>query len=108
MALTAASRGSVTPDSSWRYTFSTTMIESSTTRPIASTSPSSVSVLIEKPKIAIIAKGPMIETGIAIMGISVARKLCRKMKIVTSTRMPASIRVFTRSSSDASTKSVVS
>ena len=84
------------------------MIESSTTRPIASTRPSSVSVLIEKPKIAIIANVPMMDTGIAIIGMSVARKLCRKMKIVTSTRTPASMSVLTRSSSDASTKSVVS
>ena len=65
-------------------------------------------MLIEKPKIAIIANVPMIDTGIAIMGISVARKLWRKMKIVTSTSTPASISVFTRSSSEASTKSVVS
>ena len=38
------------PSSRWRLTFSTTMIASSTTRPIASTSASSVSRLIEKPQ----------------------------------------------------------
>ena len=43
------------PRSRYFSTFSTTMIASSTTRPIARTSPQSVSVLIEKPNAAIIA-----------------------------------------------------
>ena len=49
--------------------FSTTMIASSTTRPIARTSPHIVSVLIENPKAAIIANVATSETGIAIIGI---------------------------------------
>ena len=49
------------------------MIASSTTRPIARTSPQSVSVLIEKPKAAIIAKVATSETGIASIGMIVAR-----------------------------------
>ena len=40
----------VMPSSRWRLTFSTTMMASSTTRPMASTSASSVSRLMEKPK----------------------------------------------------------
>ena len=43
------------------------MIASSTTRPIASTSPQSVSELIEKPKAAITANVATSETGIASM-----------------------------------------
>ena len=51
------------PSSISRSTFSTTTIASSTTRPIASTSPNSVSVLIEKPSALITAKVPISETG---------------------------------------------
>ena len=61
------------PRSRYFSTFSTTMIASSTTRPIASTSPQSVSVLIEKPKAAISANVATSETGIAIIGMIVAR-----------------------------------
>lgn len=46
MALWAASRGRM-PSSMWRSMFSTTTIASSTTMPIASTSPNRVSTLIE-------------------------------------------------------------
>ena len=73
----AALYGSVSPCSNLRSTFSTTTIASSTTMPMASTSPSRVSVLIEKPNASITAKVPMIDTGIATIGISVVRKLCR-------------------------------
>ena len=84
------------------------MMESSTTRPMASTIPSSVSVLIEKPNAIMAAKVAMIDTGIATMGISVARNDCKNTKMVMSTNTPASMSVFTRSCSDADTKSVVS
>ncbi len=49
IALSAASFGDM-PSSMWRSTASTTTIASSTTSPIASTSPNSDKVLIEKPK----------------------------------------------------------
>ncbi len=49
-----------------RDTFSTTTIASSTTRPIASTSPNSESVLIEKPSTRISANVPISETGTVI------------------------------------------
>ena len=77
MAELAALNGSVSPCSNFRSTFSTTTIASSTTMPIASTSPRSVSVLIENPSASITPKVPMIDTGIAIIGISVVRMLCR-------------------------------
>ena len=48
-----------------RSTFSTTTIASSTTMPMASTSPNRVSVLIEKPKSSMNANVPTIETGTA-------------------------------------------
>ena len=96
------------PSSSCRYTFSTTIIESSTTKPMASTSPSNVSVLMVKPAAIMMAKVPTIETGMAIMGISVARQLCKKIKMTSRTNRPASISVFTRSSMEADTNAVLS
>ena len=59
--------------------FSTTTIASSTTMPIASTRPNSVSVLIDIPSAIITAKVPISETGMVTAGISVVRKSCRKM-----------------------------
>jgi len=108
IARSAATTPLGAPSSSCRYTFSTTMIESSTTRPIASTRPSSVSVLMLNPAAAMTAKVPTIETGIAIMGISVARPLCRKMKITASTSRPASTSVLMSSSIEADTNFVLS
>ena len=70
--------------------FSTTMIASSTTRPIARTSPHIVRVLIENPKAAIIANVATSETGIAIMGMAVARKPCRNTNTTISTSRNAS------------------
>ncbi len=61
-----------------RSTFSTTTMASSTRRPIASTTPNIVSVLIEKPSAAITPKVPSSTTGTAIVGINVARRFCRK------------------------------
>ena len=73
---TAASSGG-SPSSIRRTMFSSTTIASSTTRPIASTAPSSVSTLIEKPAITITMLAAMIETGIVTAGISVARTVPR-------------------------------
>ena len=56
-----------------RLMFSSTTIASSTTRPVASTSASSVRMLIEKPSTQIAATVPISATGIAIAGTSVAR-----------------------------------
>ena len=65
---------------SWmkRAIFSMTTIASSTTSPVASVSPKSVSVLIENPSAFNIANVPMSETGIVIAGINVVRQSCKK------------------------------
>ncbi len=89
IAARAASSGPI-PRSRNFSIFSTTMIASSTTRPIARTRPHKVSVLIENLKTANIAKVATSETGIAIIGIVVARKPCRKMNTTISTSMNAS------------------
>jgi hypothetical protein len=78
-----------------RSTFSTTTMASSTSRPIASTMPNMVSVLIEKPKAAITPKVPSSTTGTAMVGISVARKFCRNRYITRKTSTTASISVLT-------------
>ena len=54
-------------------TFSTTTIASSTTSPIARIMPKSVSMLMEKPRRCIPINAPMIETGTARIGMTVAR-----------------------------------
>ena len=74
IAATAASRRP-SPFSNCRSTFSTTTMASSTTNPTASTRPSSVKVLIEKPKAASTAKVATSETGIAMIGMIVVRQL---------------------------------
>ena len=61
-----------------RAMFSMTTIASSTTSPVASVRPKSVSVLIENPNAAISANVPISETGIVIAGISVVRQFCKK------------------------------
>jgi hypothetical protein len=61
-----------------RAIFSMTTIASSTTSPVASVRPKSVSVLIEKPRPFINANVPISETGIVIAGISVVRQSWRK------------------------------
>src|SRR5262249_19303434 len=89
-------------------TASTTTIASSTTMPIASTSANSDTVLAEKPSASMTAKVPISATGTAMMGISVARKLPRKMKTTIATSTKASISVWITLSMVASTNTVVS
>ena len=81
---------------------------SSTSRPIASTMPNMVRVLIEKPNAAITPKVPSSTTGTAMVGISVARRFCRNRYITRNTSTTASIRVLTTSSMEMRTKGVVS
>ncbi len=50
MAMEVASAESLQPSEIWRCTFSMTTMASSTTRPVASVMPKSVSELMEKPK----------------------------------------------------------
>ena len=81
---------------------------SSTSRPMASTRPNIVSVLIEKPATAITPKVSSSTTGTAIVGISVARKFCRNRYITKKTSTTASTSVLTTSWMETSTKGVVS
>lgn len=91
-----------------RSTFSTTTIASSTTMPIASTSASRETVLMEKPSASMIAKVPTSATGTETSGIKVARTLPRKRKTTTITRAKASKSVCSTSAMLAETKEVES
>ncbi len=95
---------------SWmnRAMFSITTIASSTTSPVASVKPNSVSVLIEKPNIFIKKNVPISETGIVIAGISVVRQSWRNKKITSTTRKTAISSVITTSRIDSRTNSVES
>ena len=81
---------------------------SSTTKPIAKTIANNVSVFIVKPKTVNAANVPSNETGTASSGITVARKLCRKIKITSTTRTNASKNVCATSLIDAVINSVLS
>src|ERR1700712_426154 len=89
MATLVASIESVMPSSKCRCTFSITTMASSTTSPVASVMPKSVSELMEKPKALIKANVPMSDTGIVTAGMIVDRQSCRKRKITAMTMMMA-------------------
>ena len=91
--LKAASRAD-SPCSTWRKMFSSMTMASSTTSPIASTSDSSVRVLIEKPKPYITAKAPISDTGMVTSGISTPRIERRNRKMISTTRTTASAMVL--------------
>ena len=71
--------------SRWRCTFSITTIASSTTSPVASVIPKSVSELMEKSKSRMKANVPISETGIVMAGMMVARQSCKNRKITRIT-----------------------
>src|SRR5258707_14727894 len=85
-----------------------TTIASSTTSPVASVIPKSVSELMEKPKILMKAKVPISDTGIVTAGITVARQSSRKKKITMMTMSTASTMVLTTSRTESPTTVVVS
>ena len=103
-----ASRGLKPSSRIIRSTFSTTTIASSTSKPMASTSPNIVKVLIENPATARMPIVPNITTGTAIAGISVARRFCMNRYMMTTTNSMASISVFTTPSIDTRMNGVVS
>ena len=103
-----ASRGPSPSSCITRSTFSTTTMASSTNRPMASTMPNMVRVLMVKPKAASTPKVPSRMTGTAIVGISVARMFCRNRNITMKTSPIASKSVCTTSLIEISTKGVVS
>ena len=96
------------PRSSQRSTFSTTTIASSTTIPMASTSPNSDRLFSENFSAAITANVPMMATGTAASGMIAARQLWRNKSTTSATRMTASRRVWNTSFTDCRMKGVVS
>ena len=88
--------------------FSITTIASSTTSPVASVMPNSVSVLIEKPNSLTNANVPISDTGIVIAGISVVRQFWRNRNMTSTTSAIASSSVVTTSRIDSATTVVVS
>src|SRR3954452_4393163 len=107
IALYAASRGG-NPCSIHRSTFSTTTIASSTTMPIASTSPNSDRLLKLNPTAFMIAHVPISDTGTASIGIRVARQLWRNTSTTSTTSTTASNSVLITSRNDSRTNTVVS
>ena len=103
----AASRG-LKPRSILRSTFSTTTIASSTTMPMASTSPNSDRLLIENPNASIRPNVPTIEIGTASSGMIEARQVCRNSTTTSTTSATASSRVSMTAMIDSRTKMVVS
>ena len=103
----AASRGD-RPRRRLRSTFSTTTIASSTTMPTASTRPNSDRLLSERPQAASTVNVPMSEIGIATIGMTEARHVCRNRMTTTTTRRTASMIVRTTSATDCAMKVVVS
>ena len=97
IALSAASRGDRPSCAMMRSTFSITTIASSTTMPIASTSPNSVSTLIDMPNTSKPRNVPITLTGTASIGMSVARQLCRKRNTTSVTSTIASTSVIATS-----------
>ena len=84
------------------------MMASSTTSPIASTSASKVSRLMEKPNISIIVKVPIIDSGMAMIGISTDRGEPRNANTTRVTINTASTSVVTTSRIELFTNAVES
>src|SRR3990167_4186847 len=96
------------PSSIWRETPSTMTMASSTTIPIAKTKANNVNKLMVKPKANSAINAPIMVTGTVVAGTKVARKFCRKTRMTSNTKIPASNRVLYTSSTEALTKMVVS
>ncbi|CKS40024.1 Uncharacterised protein [Mycobacterium tuberculosis] len=79
---------------------------SSTTMPMASTSPNRLSALIEKPSTCSTAKVPITDTGTASSGMMEARQVCRNRITTSTTSMMASSSVWITDSIDARTNCV--
>ncbi len=96
------------PSEMCRCTFSITTMASSTTSPVASVMPNSVSELIENPNSLTNRNVPISETGIVTAGMIVARQSCRNRKMTTMTITIASTRVTSTSWIESETTCVVS
>ncbi len=88
--------------------FSSTTIESSTRIPTTSASASRVIVFSVNPNAQMGRKVAIIDVGIASATMKVARPLCRKTKIITTTRKIPSIKDFLTSFSESCTNSLSS
>ena len=108
MAFSVASRGGNPSSSIIRVAFSTTTMASSTTMAMASIRPKSVRVFIENPNSCITANVPINDTGIVRHGMSVALQFCKKRNITSTTSMVVSRKVYSTSSIELRTTSVVS
>ena len=108
MAREVASCGFECSMSMCRCTFSMTTMASSTTRPVASVMPKSVSELIEKPKILMNANVPISETGMVTAGMMVARQSSRNRKMTAMTMTIAAASVTSTSRMDSPTTVVES
>ncbi len=108
IALRVASFGDNPSSVMMRSTFSMTTMASSTTMPIASTMPNRLSWLIVKPIAYMPRNVPSSAIGITSVGISVARKFCRKISITRNTSTIASASVLTTSSIETLTKDELS
>ena len=108
IAFSVASLADSPSSAMMRSTFSTTMMASSTTMPMASTSAKRLIVLSDMPASSSTAKVPISETGIATVGMIVARQLPRNTKTTATTSPKVIIKVMTTSSSERWTNSVVS
>src|ERR1700704_6105925 len=108
IATDAALCGSVMPSTMCRSTFSITTIASSTTSPVASVIPKSVSVLMENPNALMKIKVPTSDTGMVIAGINVLRQSCKNKNMTTITSAMACASVISTSRMDSLTTLVVS
>ena len=105
IALRVASRG-FSPPSILRSTFSTTTMASSTTMPMASTSPNNDRLLMEKPNKSMAPKVPTMETGTASSGMIEARQVCRNRITTSTTSSTASSSVCTTAVMESRTNTV--
>src|SRR5450432_2540388 len=96
------------PSSSFRKIFSVTTMPSSTTKPVASTIPSKVKILIEKPDMYMIKKVATSEMGISINGRTAINQLRKKMKITSTTSVKAMMSVSFTSAKDCRMVAVLS
>ena len=108
MAFDAASLGGNPSSSMMRIVFSTTTMASSTTMPMARINPNRLRLLIDRPAASMTENVPIRETGIAMAGIRVARKSCRKMNTTRTTRTIAMMSVVMTSLMDCLMYRVVS
>ncbi len=107
IALSVAARG-FSPCSMWCSTASTTTIASSTTIPIASTSPKSVRLFRLKPITSITANVPTMPTGTATSGMIDDRQFWRKISTTRATSITESSSVLNTSWIDSRMNGVVS